>query len=107
MLKRVCLSARQQQALEPEEFQQPETGSLGFQVDGVSMSDVMESTIGALATLSAASMVFRDSIDDLGVRPLLKKLLEEAQLEVDVETAARGAIHQYFYNFSIFFLSFF
>ena len=56
------------------------------------MSDVMESTISALNTLSSASMVFRDSIDDLGVRPLLKKLLSEGQLEYDVDTAARNLL---------------
>ena len=56
------------------------------------MSDVMESTISALNTLSSASMVFRDSIDDLGVRPLLKKLLHEGQLEYDVDTAARNLL---------------
>ena len=56
------------------------------------MSDVMESTISALNTLSSASMVFRDSIDDLGVRPLIKKLLHEGQLEYDVDTAARNLL---------------
>ena len=56
------------------------------------MSDVMESTISALNTLSSTSMVFRDSIDDLGVRPLLKKLLHEGQLQYDVDTAARNLL---------------
>ena len=79
----------QEQALEPEGVQEQERSGL---VDGVIMSDVMESTISALNTLSSTSMVFRDSIDDLGVRPLLKKLLHEGQLQYDVDTAARNLL---------------
>ena len=80
---------QQEQALEPEGVQQQERRGL---IDGVVMSDVMESTVSALNTLSSTSMVFRDSIDDLGVRPLLKKLLHEGQLEYDVDTAARNLL---------------
>ena len=80
---------QQEQALEPEGVQQEERRGL---IDGVVMSDVMESTVSALHTLSSTSMVFRDSIDDLGVRPLLRRLLSEGQLEYDVDTAARNLL---------------
>ncbi len=79
----------QQQALEPEDYQDPDQRGL---VDGVAMSDVMESTVGALSSLAASSMVFRDAIDDLGVRPLLRKLIEESNLEDEAEAAVRSLL---------------